>query len=57
MNRLFYCYSIKLKKELNNFGIKYLHSGVHNKTKKTFWVFEGTKELNDYLELRGKTNI
>lgn len=52
--KLFYCYSNKLKNELLENGYRYLHSGVHNKTKKTFWVYEGNEELNQFLKSRIK---
>lgn len=50
--RLFYCYSPMLKKQLTTNGFKYLHKGTHDKTNKTFWVFYGTKELNNFLQKR-----
>lgn len=47
--KLFYCYSPNLKKYLCNNGLKFLHIGVHQKTKRKFWVFEGNEALNFYL--------
>ena len=52
--RKFYCYSAKLRKELVDKGIKYLHKGVNEKTNTPFWAFEGTVELNSFLEERRK---
>lgn len=52
--RLFYCYSNSLKAELKRNGFRYLHFGIHSKTHKTFWVFEGSVELNSYLGSRKK---
>jgi hypothetical protein len=48
--KLFYCYSIPLKNYLLSKQVRYLHNGKHNKTEKIFYVFEGTENLNMYLE-------
>jgi len=54
LNKLFYCYSPILKKELLENGFRYLHSGIHNTTKKTFWVFENNNEFDKYFKNRKK---
>lgn len=48
----FYCYSPKLKAELNNLGFKYKWCDTHNITKKVFWVYIVTPELKEYLDNR-----
>jgi len=48
-NNLFYCYSYKLRNYLVENGLNYLHKGFHDKTKKWFYVFNRTEELNNLL--------
>ncbi|HEY8805856.1 MAG TPA: hypothetical protein VIM42_12280 [Clostridium sp.] len=50
MEKLFYCYSLPLKRFLVGNGVRYLHSGTHRKTLKTFYVFIGTDKLNCLLQ-------
>ena len=49
MDRLFYCYSTHLKSYLIQNGLRYLHKGVHYKTKKSFYVFQGDEIFNSLL--------
>ena len=50
MDKLFYCYSGKLKSFLiYKKDFKYLHKGHNFKTSKDFWVFNRTEELNEAL--------
>jgi hypothetical protein len=49
--KLFYCYSPNLKNALIERGHKCLFRGKHEKTNKTFWTFEGTKALNNFLDI------
>jgi hypothetical protein len=49
--KIFYCYSPNLKSALVNKGINYLHKGINDRTNKTFWVFEGTQALNNFLDI------
>lgn len=48
MNKLFYCYSDRLKKALVSNGFEIKSIGVNKNTKSTFWLFLGTDELNYY---------
>ena len=49
MNRYFYCYSWPLKEFLINNGQSSVVAGMHPKTNKRYWVFEGTEKLNSLL--------
>lgn len=48
-NKYFYCYSKPLKDFLLENGLRYVLRATHDKTKKKYWVFEGTDELNKLL--------
>ena len=48
-NRYFYCYSKPLKEFLLENGERYIVKSVHEKTKKKYWLFEGTEKLNKLL--------
>lgn len=48
----FYCYSPKLKKELQELGFKWIDTGKHHVTSRIYWVYEITTELKQYLVLR-----
>lgn len=48
MNK-FYCYSPKLKKELQELKYKWVDTGKHHVTNKVYWVYEITLELKQYL--------
>lgn len=54
--KIFYCYSPVLKKELCNIGEKYIAKSVHDKTKKTYWMFLFNPKLKAYLDERKKNN-
>lgn len=49
MNEFFYCYSWPLKEFLINNGQNSVVAGMHPKTNKKYWVFEGTEKLNSLL--------
>ena len=49
MNKYFYCYSYPLKEFLLINGQVSIVSGIHPKTNKKYWVFEGTEQLNNLL--------
>jgi len=53
-SKFFYCYSPKLKNELTLKGFKYLHTGIHFKTNRKFWVFENSEDFNIYFHSRPK---
>ena len=55
-NDLFYCYSPKLKKELQDLEFKWIRTDKHKTTNRIFWVYQITQELKDYLVKR-KSNI
>lgn len=46
----FFCYSMKLYKFLKlGKGMKYICTGLHEKTKEQFWLFERNEYLHHYL--------
>ena len=49
LNKYFYCYSRPLKMYLCRNGEKYITKSIQVKTKKAYWVFEGTDSLNKLL--------
>ena len=49
MNRYFYCYSYPLKEFLLTNGQSSIVAGIHPRTNKKYWVFEGTEQLNNLL--------
>ena len=49
-NKYFYCYSKPLKDFLLENGERYILRAIHDKTKKKYWVFNGTDELNRLLD-------
>ena len=49
LERYFYCYSKPLKDFLLSNGERYIIKSIHEKTKKKYWLFEGTDELNKLL--------
>lgn len=50
MDRLFFCYSERLKNALVANGFKYICVGINERTNSRFWLFWGTNELNDYKD-------
>lgn len=46
---LYVCYSLPLKKFLQEHGMRYEVGGRHMDTNKPFWVFIRTEELNKLL--------
>lgn len=48
----FYCYSIKLKKELLSIGERYIARTFNENTNKYCWVFLRTENLLSYLTKR-----
>lgn len=51
MNRYFYCYSYNLKEFLRSSGLRFVAASVNYNTQKKYWVFEGTEQLNELLDL------
>lgn len=49
MSKYFYCYSYPLKEFLRANQQDPIVAGIHPNTHKKYWVFNGTKELNDLL--------
>ena len=49
MDRYFYCYSYPLKEFLLSNGQASIVAGIHPKTHKKYWVFNGTEQLNNLL--------
>lgn len=55
LNKVFYCYSPTLHKELmEKAGQRYIAKGVHFETKREYWMFLYTPELVKYLDERPK---
>lgn len=48
-NKYFYCYSKPLKDFLVKNDEIYIIKAVHERTKKKYWLFEGTNTLNKLL--------
>ena len=53
----FYCYSEKLKNFLCDSGLRYIAKDIHKKTKKTYWVFLPSEELDDLRKMYYNKNI
>nr|DAI19855.1 MAG TPA: hypothetical protein [Caudoviricetes sp.] len=49
MDKYFYCYSYPLKEFLLSNGQVSIVAGIHPNTHKKYWVFNGTKQLNNLL--------
>ena len=49
-NRFFYCYSSTLFHFLKANGLRYVCTGLHERTLKKFWQFEKTDELKALLD-------
>lgn len=49
-NKLFFCYSERMKRALVANGFKYICLGWNNRTKTKFWLFWATEELNYYKD-------
>lgn len=50
MDRLFFCYSPRLKRALEAHGFNYICVGINERTQTKFWLYEGTDELNYYKD-------
>ena len=50
LEKYFYCYSRPLKQYLCENGIRFITKSTHDKTKKSYWLFEGTEKLNKLLD-------
>jgi len=50
MESYFFAYSIDLRHALKRRGFRYVCTGLHPKTKRQFWLFERTAELNAALD-------
>lgn len=49
MNKYFYCYSYPLKQFFVNNGLTFITEATNQSTNKRYWLFEGTKKLNELL--------
>lgn len=54
MNKVFYCYSPTLHKELLQIGESYIAKTVHPETNRDCWLFLYTSNLIEYLNKRPK---
>ena len=50
MDRYFYCYSYPLKEFLLSNGQVSIVAGIHPKTHKKYWVFNGTEQLDNLFK-------
>lgn len=50
MDKLFYCYSKRLKGFVESNGISYLSKGLHAKSKRPFYLYLVTDELDKVLK-------
>jgi hypothetical protein len=50
VERLFFCYSRRLKRALVANGFVPVCSGFNERTQSKFWLFLGTAELNDFKD-------
>jgi hypothetical protein len=50
MDKLFYCYSKRLKGFIESNGISYLSKGLHAKSKRPFYLYLVTEELDRVLK-------
>jgi hypothetical protein len=48
--KLFYCYSKRLKGFIESNGISYLSKGLHAKSKRPFYLYEVTENLDKILK-------
>ena len=48
--KLFYCYSKRLKGFIESNGISYLSKGLHAKSKRPFYLYIVTEELDKVLK-------
>lgn len=48
-NNYFYCYSCKLKDFLKSQNLRYIMKGLHYKSKRPFFMFEKSKELDEAI--------
>ena len=48
--KYFYCYSPNLFKHFKQNGLKFIATGINEKTKRRFWQFESNNTLTYYLE-------
>lgn len=46
----YYCYSYPQKEFIKSNGICYITAAINQSTGKRYWLFEGTKELNELLQ-------
>lgn len=53
---LYCCYSIKLRNYLTNNGLRYKIAGLNPNSKKLFWVYIKTDDLDKLLENWSKDN-
>ena len=49
-DKLFYCYSKRLKGFIESNGISYQSKGIHSESKRPFYLYLKTEELNKILD-------
>lgn len=50
MEKLFYCYSKRLKGFIESNGISYISKGLHSKSKRPFWLYGVDERLDSILK-------
>lgn len=50
MDKVFYCYSKRLKGFVESNGISYISKGLHAKSKRPFYLYLVTEELDKVLK-------
>jgi hypothetical protein len=56
-NKYFYCYSIKLKDFLKSRGFNYINKALNPNSKRPYFLFEKSKELDKAIELWNSIKI
>lgn len=50
MEKLFYCYSKRLKGFIESNGVSYVSKGLHSKSKRPFWLYGVDENLDLILK-------
>ena len=46
----FFCYSPRMHRALRQYGFRYICVGMNERSGETFWLYEGTQELNYFKD-------
>lgn len=50
MSKYFYCYSNRLHKFLEAFGVEYITSAINPSSNKNYWMYEKSENLDMLIE-------